>query len=204
MSGDGVIDLTPDDSDVTLPIPPRPLAVAPEPAPADAPAAEPGFVTLRGRRFPVSDEPVPTLKMLKFATIAKRQAALQPGQQLSQADAVESAVIVYELLQVTIRADAWDEFEAHANATGATNEELQAVLQRVAEVRAGRPTQPSPRSSGGPPGTVPSSAAGSSPQALSVPMGSIEVQRQYEAGGRVDIAQAVKRAREASTRFSTG
>ena len=169
----------------------------------DEPAAEQVVPTveLKGRRFPVSDRGVPLLSMMKLASIAKRQA--QSGT-ADPADELESMSIMYELVRSVIADDAWPQFEEHANACGASVDDFQGLMGQATAARSRFPTQPSSGSPGGQSTTAPSSAAGSSSPAWSTPQGSIDVQRRLEAQGRPDMALVVMRAREASTRSSTG
>ena len=170
---------------------PEPVVEIVEDTPAPAPT-----VTFHGRRFEVSDRPVPLLSLMKLATIAKRQR--QAGGVPNPADAEESMAILYELVRAMIADDAWPGFEDHANAVGAGEQDFQALIQQAVEARADRPTRPSFASPGGPPRTAPSSAAASSSPGSSVPQGSLDVQHDLEDRGRPDLALVVKRAREAS------
>jgi hypothetical protein len=212
VSGDGVIDLTPDGSDVTLPLPPRTLAAVPEQPEQPAPAREPvATVELRGRRFPVRRQGVSLLSLMKFATLARRGLSV-PDDLTDPAamvpEVMEALTGLYDLLRSCIADEAWDAFEEHAARVGAGGQELMTVVQQaISAANRARPTQPPSGSPDGRSPTAPSSAGGSSSPGWSVPQGSIDVQRRYEEAGRADIAQAVKRAREAaeaSTTSSTG
>jgi hypothetical protein len=202
VSGDGVIDLTPDDQpNVTLPLPPRALAAVPAPAPVDVVDEQPeplqAVVTLRGRTFPVRPQGIGLLSLMKFATLAKRGNI--------DSEDMEGLAALYDLLTSCIADHAWGEFVQYADAIGAKGEELiEVVRDAVTAAAAPRPTQPLSHSPGGQRTTGPSSAVASSSPGSPVRMGSIDVQRRLEAAGRPDIAQVVKRAREASTRTSTG
>jgi hypothetical protein len=199
MTGDGVVDLTPDGSDVTLPLPPRHLAAVPAPeaiAADDPQAVVVPTVTLRGREFPIRQQGIGLLSLMKFATLAKRGKI--------DSEDLEGLVALYDLLSSSIDPAAWPEFEAYANSIGASGEELIVVVKEAVQAKSARPTQPLSGSPDGQLHTGPSSAGDSSSPDSFVPTGSLAVQQQYEAAGRPDIAQAVKRAREASTRSSTG
>jgi hypothetical protein len=163
-------------------------------------------VELAGKRFPVADRGVPLLSQMKLATIAKRQQNRPPGAAPDMADEMEAMSIMYELVRSCITDEAWPEFEDHANAVGAGTSDLQHVIAQAVAARAGRPTQPSSGSPGGRSTTAPSSAGTSSAPGSSIPyvQGDIRVQRLKEAQGRPDLALVVQRAREASTRSSTG
>jgi hypothetical protein len=164
-------------------------------------------IEFHGKRFAVREH-VSLLPMMKFATIAKRQAQQQrtrpdPAEQGRQE--MEALAALYELLQQCIAPEEFDAFYEHALAVGAEQTDLMGVVRdSVAASAAGRPTRRSSPSPGGPSTTAPSSAAGSSSPAWSVPQGSEEVQRDLEARGRPDMALVVMRAREASVRSSAG
>jgi hypothetical protein len=164
-------------------------------------------IEFHGQRFAVREH-VSLLPMMKFATIAKRQAQQQrtrpdPAEQGRQE--MEALAALYELLQQCIAPEEFDAFYEHALTVGAEQTDLMGVVRdSVAASAAGRPTRRSSPSPGGPQTTAPSSAAGSSSPAWSVPQGSEEVQRDLEARGRPDMALVVMRAREASTRSSAG
>ncbi len=166
----------------------------------DGAAPEPVTVGFYGQRFPIGDQPVPLLSLMKLATIAKRQRQQQAnGQQPDPVDAEESMAILYELVRAMIVDAAWPRFEDHANTVGADVDDFQRFIQDAVAARGTRPTRQPSGSPGGRSTTAPSSAGGSSSPGSSVPMGSIDVQHEYEQRGRADLALVVKRAREAST-----
>lgn len=205
MDANGVIDLTPDDgSGVTLPLPPRGLAVAPEQP--EQPAAPTATVELRGRLFPVRQQGISLLSLMKFATLAKRGLSVPDDlTEAAGAEFMEALTGLYDLLRSCIDEDSWPDFEEHAGKVGAGGEELMQVVQSaISAANRARPTRQPYGSPGGLPPTAPSSAGASSSPGWSVPQGSIDVQHRYEQAGRSDIAQVVKRAREASTMRSTG
>jgi hypothetical protein len=161
-------------------------------------------VELLGRHFPLSDQPVPALSLMKLAALAKRQAAQGSNGPTDGVSEMEQLSIIYELVQATIAPDAWPAFEAHATATRAGVDELQAVIRSAVTTRTSFPTQPSSVSPDGRSTTGTSSSGASSSPGASVPMGSIEVQHDLEQRGRPDLALVVLRAREASSGTSTG
>jgi len=165
----------------------------------DTPAPRP-TLEFRGRRFGVSDAPVPFLSLMKLATLAKRQRdAAANGQAPNPADAEESMAILYDLVRSLIVDDEWPAFEAHANRVGAGMDEFQSIIQKAVEARAARPTQPPSGSPGGQPPTGPNWGGGSSAPGSSIRQGDVRVQTDLEQRGRPDLALVVKRAREAST-----
>ncbi len=117
---------------------------------------------------------------------------------------MDGLAALYALLRSCVHPDAWEEFEEHANESGAGQEDLMRVVQQAAQAGSGRPTLPSSGSPGGRSTTGPSSAGGSSSAGSSIRQGDESVQRRLELAGRPDVALVVKRAREASTRSSTG
>jgi hypothetical protein len=179
-----------------------------EPGGHDEPAPIERTVDLKGRQFPVRPEGVSLLAMMKFATIAKRHAAESKRQRQDPAEVaqreMDGLAALYALLRSCVHPDAWEEFEEHANESGAGQEDLMRVVQQAAQAGSGRPTLPSSGSPGGRSTTAPSSAAGSSSVGSSIRQGDESVQRRLELAGRPDVALVVKRAREASTRSSTG
>jgi hypothetical protein len=185
-----------------------PGAPAWEPEEHDEPAPPERTVELRGRHFPVRPEGVSLLAMMKFATIAKRHAAESKRQRQDPAEVaqreMDGLAALYALLRSCVHPDAWEEFEEHANESGAGQEDLMRVVQQAAQAGSGRPTLPSSGSPGGRSTTGPSSAGGSSSAGSSIRQGDESVQRRLEVAGRPDIALVVKRARAASTRSSTG
>lgn len=163
-------------------------------------------VELQGRRFPIREQGVSLLALMKFATIAKQQAASKQrtaADPAAQAAAeMEGLAALYALLRSCIAADSWDEFEDHANDVGAGNVELMHVVQGAVQAAAARPTRRRSDLPGGPSTTGTSSAAGSSSPGSSRPMyvqGDMRVQADLERQGRPDLALVVQRAREAST-----
>jgi hypothetical protein len=159
-------------------------------------------VELKGKRFPVRAEGVSLLALMKFATVAKRQAALKAADpDRAGEQEMEGLAALYALLRSCIDPASWDQFEDHANDAGAGQEDLMRVVQQAAQAGA-RPTQLPSGSPGGRSTTGTSSAAGSSSPGSSVPMGSVDVQHDLEQRGRPDMAVVVMRAREASTSSS--
>lgn len=152
-------------------------------------------VELRGQRFRVRPQGVSLLSLMKFAVIAKKG---------KTSDDMEGLAALYSLLQSCVHEDDWTAFEDHANKVGAKGEDLMGVVKDAVQAANGGPTQQLSGSPGGPSTTAGSSAADSSSRASSVPMGSRQVQKHLEEQGRPDIALVVMRAREASTRSSTG
>jgi hypothetical protein len=149
----------------------------------------------RGKRFPVREQGVSLLALMKFATIAKRGRT---------SDDMEGLAALYALLQSCVAPSAWDEFEEHANETGADGEALMLVVRdAIAAASPARPTLPPSGSPDGRSTTAPSSAGASSSPASSYRQGDRRVQRDLEQRGRPDLALVVKRAREASTSAST-
>jgi hypothetical protein len=147
-------------------------------------------VELAGKRFPVREQGVSLLALMKFATIAKSG---------KTSDDMEGLAALYALLRTCIADDAWEGFEEHANAVGADGDALMHVVTDAITAAAARPTQPPSPSPGGPSTTGPSSAEGSSSP---VRQGDRRVQQRLEDQGRPDLALVVKRAREASTTSS--
>jgi hypothetical protein len=166
-----------------------------EEQPAEQPQAVVATVELKGQRFRVRDEGVSLLALMKFATIAKRGRT---------SDDMEGLAALYALLRSCVAGDEWDAFEDHANATGAQGEDLMRVVTDAVQAAAARPTQLPSASPGGRSTTAPSSAVGSSSPGSSIRQGDPGVQQRLERAGRPDLALVVKRAREASTRSSTG
>jgi hypothetical protein len=153
-------------------------------------------VELAGKRFPVREQGVSLLALMKFATIAKSG---------KTSDDMEGLAALYTLLRTCIADDAWEAFEDHANAVGADGEALMQVVTDAVTAAAARPTQPPSPSPGGPSTTGPSSAEGSSSPGSSIRQGDPRVQQRLEDQGRPDLALVVKRARQAaSTPSSTG
>lgn len=195
-----VVDLTPDDDVV-----PAHLTVV------DDDAQLLPTVEFYGRRFAVRER-MSLLPMMKFATIAKRQKAQagQPGAPSDGQQEMEALAALFELLEQCIAPSDFGAFYEHALSVGAQQQDLMQLVAdagraaQSGEAREPRPSQPSSNSPAGRSTTAPSSGGGSSSAAASVPMGSLEVQRAQEARGRPDIALVVQRAREASTRTSTG
>jgi len=158
-------------------------------------------VDLRGRRFRVREQGVSLLALMKFATLAKRQAAKREhNPEASGGDDMEGLAALYALLRSCIADDDWQAFEDHANDVGAGSEDLMLVVKDAVAAAAARPTRQLNGSPAGQSTTAPSSAAGSSPPASSIRQGDMRVQADLEARGRPDLALVVKRAREASTR----
>jgi hypothetical protein len=152
-------------------------------------------IEFHGQRFAVREH-VSLLPMMKFATIAKRQAQQQrtrpdPAEQGRQE--MEALAALYELLQQCIAPEEFDAFYEHALTVGAEQTDLMGVVRdSVAASAAGRPTRRSSPSPGGPSTTAPSSAGGSS----SLDTSSEGVQERLEARGRPDLARVVQVARE--------
>jgi hypothetical protein len=157
-------------------------------------------VELRGRRFRVREQGVSLLALMKFATLAKRQAAKrQADPATSGGDDMEGLAALYALLRSCIADDEWDAFEDHANDVGAGSEDLMHVVRDAVQAAAGRPTQQLSGSPAGQSTTGPSSAGTSSGRGSYVRQGDPRVQHDLEARGRPDLALVVMRAREAST-----
>jgi hypothetical protein len=184
-----------------IPEPAIDFETVPDTPDADVAAQPIPTVELRGRRFPITDAPVPLLSMMKLATVAKRQRA---GVAVSDDEGLEALSVLYELLRSLIDPAAWDDFEAHANRVGAGADEFEALIGQAVAARAERPTRPSSGSPGGQSTTGTSSAGGSSWPGSSIRQGDERVQADLEARGRPDLALVVQRAREASTTSSTG
>lgn len=178
MTSAQVIDLTPDE--------PQPQVQA--------------TVELRGKRFAVREQGVSLLALMKFAEIAKEQKAGTVA-----VDEMDQMTVILRLLRSCIDGREWDAFETYCDDVAPRAEELMQVIADAVQAAADRPTQPPSGSPDGRSSTAPSSAAGSSSPGSSDPvrMGDMRVQRRLEAEGRPDLAQVVKRAREASTRLST-
>jgi hypothetical protein len=147
-------------------------------------------VEFLGKRFPVREQGVSLLALMKFATIAKRG---------KTSEDMEGLAALYALLQSCIDPAEWQAFEDHANDTGADGEQLMKVVTDAITAAAARPTQLPSGSPGGQSTTGPSSAGGSSLLGSSARQGDVRVQRDLEARGRPDLGLVVKRAREAST-----
>lgn len=150
-------------------------------------------VTFLGEQFALRSRGVPLLRLMKFATLAKRG--------LSTDDA-EGLAAVYDLLTACIAPDEWARFERTADDLDDDGTKLVQVIKDAVTVLAARPTTPPADSPGGQSTTAPSSAGGSSSRDSSNPVrtGDERVQRDLEARGRPDIAVAVLQARRASTR----
>lgn len=159
-------------------------------------------VEYAGRRYAVRER-VSLLPLMRFAVIAKQHAAQQhrrddtPGADGQRE--MEALAALYQLLQQCIDPAEFDAFFDHAVEQGAQPEDLMPVVRDAITARAARPTQPPSRSPGGQSTTGTSSAGASSWRGSSVPMGSVDVQRDLEARGRPDLALVVHRAREASS-----
>lgn len=159
-------------------------------------------VELRGKRFRVREQGVSLLALMKFATLAKRQAAKrEQDPTASGGDDMEGLAALYALLRSCIHDGDWSAFEDHANDVGAGSEDLMHVVKDAVSAAAARPTQPLTGSPGGQSTTAPSSAGGSfapdsSPRYV---QGDPRVQADLEQRGRPDLALVVMRAREAST-----
>lgn len=180
----------------TAPTIPEPVVELVEDLPEQDDAADVRpTVELNGKRFPVREQGVSLLALMKFATVAKKG---------KTSDDMEGLAALYALLQSCVDPASWDEFEDHANHTGAKGEDLMGVVRDAVQALAARPTQPLSASPGGQQTTAASSAGASSSRAASVPMGSRAVQEDLERRGRPDVALVVMRAREASTSTSTG
>jgi hypothetical protein len=186
----------------TAPVIPEPVVEYIEDTPTDdADEAQPvPTVELRGERFRVRDEGVSLLALMKFATLAKRQAAKRDAGEASGGDDMEGLAALYALLVSCIHGDDWQAFEDHANTVGAQSEDLMHVVTDAVQAAAARPTQLLSGSPDGQPTTGPSSAGTSSARGSSVRQGDVRVQADLEQRGRPDLALVVKRAREASTR----
>jgi hypothetical protein len=164
------------------------------------PAAVVPTVELRGKRFRVREQGVSLLALMKFATLAKRQAAKrEQDPTASGGDDMEGLAALYALLRSCIHDGDWSAFEDHANDVGAGSEDLMHVVKDAVQAAAARPTQLPSGSPGGPSTTVPSSAGGSFAPGSSVRQGDPRVQADLEQRGRPDLALVVVRAREAST-----
>jgi hypothetical protein len=181
------------------PVIPEPVVEYVEDTPGGEVATVVATVALAGKRFPVREQGVSLLALMKFAVIAKSG---------KTSDDMEGLAALYTLLRTCIADDAWEAFEDHANHVGADGEALMQVVTDAVTAAAARPTQPPSPSPGGPSTTGPSSAAGSSSAASSpsaVRQGDPRVQQRLEDQGRPDLALVVKRARQAaSTPSSTG
>lgn len=159
-------------------------------------------VELRGKRFRVREQGVSLLALMKFATLAKKQAAKrQADPTASGGDDMEGLSALYSLLRSCVADDEWEAFEDHANDVGAGSEDLMHVVKDAVSAAAGRPTQPPNGSPDGLSTTAPSSAGSSFGAGSSVRQGDPRVQQDLEQRGRPDLALVVVRAREASTRY---
>jgi hypothetical protein len=152
-------------------------------------------VELAGRRFPIREQGVSLLALMRFATVAKAGGT---------SDDMEGLAALYALLRTCIAETSWDAFEDHANQVGADGEALMHVVTDAVTAAAARPTRRPLPSPGGRSTTAPNSAAGSSSPASPVRQGDPRVQADLETRGRPDLALVVQRAREASTASSTG
>lgn len=152
-------------------------------------------VEFAGKRFPIREQGVSLLALMKFATIAKAG---------KTSDDMEGLAALYKLLRSCIDEDSWEAFEDHANDVGADGEQLMRVVTDAITAAAARPTQQPSGSPGGRSTTGTSSAGGSSSPGSSIRQGDRGVQEDLEQRGRPDLALVVKRAREASTTSSTG
>jgi hypothetical protein len=186
----------------TLPVIPEPIVEYVEDTDPLADEVIVPTVTLRDRRFRVREQGVSLLALMKFAVLAKKQAAKrQQDPTAAGGDDMEGLAALYALLRSCIHDDDWSAFEDHANDVGAGSEDLMHVVKDAVQAAAARPTQPLSGSLGGQSTTGPSSAGGSSGQDLSGPIrqGDPRVQTLLEQRGRPDLALVVMRAREAST-----
>ncbi len=174
----------------------------PEPEQSPVVATVEATVELKGKRFPIRPEGVSLLALMKFATIAKQQQATAQRAQdpaTQGAREMEGLAALYALLRSCVHPDAWDEFEDHANESGAGQVDLMHVVQQASQAAAARPTLPSSGSPGGRSTTGPSSAAASSQPGSSIRQGDPRVQTDLEARGRPDLGLVVKRARQAAS-----
>lgn len=180
--------------------------IIPEPLVEYVPDSEPDedviapTVELRGKRFRVREQGVSLLALMKFATLAKKQAATRrEDPAASGGDDMEGLAALYALLRSCIHDDDWQAFEDHANDVGAGSEDLMHVVTGAVQAAAGRPTQQLSGSPAGQSTTAPSSAGGSFGQGSSIRQGDMRVQLDLERRGRPDLGLVIKRAREAST-----
>jgi hypothetical protein len=167
------------------------------------PAPVAATVELRGRRFRVREQGVSLLALMKFATLAKRQAAKrQADPAAAGADDMEGLSALYALLRSCIADDEWEAFEDHANDVGAGSEDLMLVVKDAVSAAAARPTQLHSGSPAGPSTTAPSSAGGSFAPGSSVRQGDPRVRMDLEQRGRPDLGLVVKRAGQAASTAS--
>lgn len=166
----------------------------------DAPAVVLPTVELRGAFFRIREQGVSLLALMKFATLAKKQAAKREADPTAAGgDDMEGLAALYALLRSCIHDDDWSAFEDHANDVGAGSEDLMHVVKDAVSAAAGRPTQQHSGSPAGLSTTGPSSAGTSSAPGSYVRQGDPRVQADLEQRGRPDLALVVQRAREAST-----
>jgi hypothetical protein len=136
-------------------------------------------VEFKGETFRASDG-IGLMSLMRFAHVA------QGG---TDANDMEGLAAMYDLLEQAIAADDWDRFQRHAMKVKAQGDDLMAVVQKVIQALAARPTSRPSDSSGGPTVTEPKSEAGSSSQVV----------QRLEDRGRPDLALMVTMAQEAAS-----
>jgi hypothetical protein len=166
-------------------------------------------VELCGKWFRVREQGVSLLALMKFATLAKRQAAKRKELEARGADPaaaaggddMEGLSALYALLRSCIADDDWEAFEDHANDVGAGSEDLMHVVKDAVSAAAARPTRQLNGSPAGQSTTAPNWAGGSSAPGSSIRQGDPRVQADLEQRGRPDLALVVVKARQASTAY---
>ena len=134
-------------------------------------------VTFKGEAFTLRGK-VGLMPMMRFARAAKGGA---------DANEMEGLAAMYDLLRSCIATDEWSRFEAHADDTAASQEELLDVVKQTYEALSSRPTSQPSDSSGG----LTSSSATSTDDSSS------PVIRRLETSGRSDLASVHLLAAEA-------
>lgn len=112
-----------------------------------------------GRSYTVADK-LGLMPLLKFAHIASKG---------TDGNEMDGMAAMYELLHNVIADDQWDDFEAHATATRAGEDELLSAVTGAIQVMTARPTKRPSDLSPGPSSTEPSSPDGSLSLVSSIP-----------------------------------
>ena len=133
-------------------------------------------VTFGGEDFRTADK-IGLMPLMRFAKVAKQGV---------DAEDLDGLAALYDLLEQCIHDDEWTRFQETADRTRADGEELMAVIGKVFEALAARPTSLPSDSSAGQPTTQPRSE--------SVDTSYLQVVKRLEQQGRPDQALIVAQA----------